>query len=97
MEKLTVRAKKLGSVEFCEIGPAAVCMADYPESIAPKSPQKHRLGSIGFQKTPLYLPARAFFQNILLPGNFISHNMAAPRIWLNDFIARIVHLADLEV
>ena len=38
------------------------------------------LGALGFRKTPLYRPARAFFQNILLPGNFIVHNMAAPRI-----------------
>ena len=45
MEKLTVRAKKLRSAEFCEIGPVGVCMADYPERIAPKSPQKPRLGS----------------------------------------------------
>ena len=30
---------------FCEIGPAAACMADYPEHIAPRSPQKHRHGS----------------------------------------------------
>ena len=38
------------------------------------------LGALGFGKTPLYRPARAFFQNLLLPGNFIGHNMAAPRI-----------------
>ena len=39
------RAKIPGSDEFCRIGPAVVCMADYTEHNAPKSPQKHRLGS----------------------------------------------------
>ena len=38
-------AKKPGSDRFCEIGPAAACMADRPEHIAPKSPQEHRPGS----------------------------------------------------
>ena len=32
------RTEKPGSDIFCEIGLAAVCMADYPEHIAPKSP-----------------------------------------------------------
>ena len=36
--KLTVRGAKLGSDEFCKIGLAVACMADYPEHIAPKSP-----------------------------------------------------------
>ena len=70
--------EKLGSDKFCEIGPAAACMADYPEHIAPKSPQKHRLGSIGFQKNTSLLACKGIFQNILLPDNFISHNMVAP-------------------
>ena len=30
--------ERLGSDEFCEIGPAAAWMADCPEHIAPKSP-----------------------------------------------------------
>ena len=38
--------QKLGSNMFCEIGPAAACVADNPEHNAPKSPQKHRLESI---------------------------------------------------
>ena len=29
---------------FCEIGPAAACVTDYPEHIAPRSPQKLRPG-----------------------------------------------------
>ena len=37
-KKLTVRGGKLGSDEFCKIGPAAVCIADNPKHIAPKSP-----------------------------------------------------------
>lgn len=36
--KLTVRGAKLGSDEFCKIGPAGACMAYYPEHIAPKPP-----------------------------------------------------------
>lgn len=44
-QKLTVRGGKLGSDRFCKIGPAAACMADCPESTAPKSPQEHRPGS----------------------------------------------------
>ena len=40
------RTEKLGSGMFCEIGPAAACVADNPEHNAPKSPQKHRLESI---------------------------------------------------
>ena len=76
--------ERLGSVEFREIGPAAACMADYPEHIAPKSPQKHRLGSIGFQKNASLQACKGIFQNILLPGNFIGHNMAAPRIRLTS-------------
>ena len=39
------RRKKLGSRKFYKIGSATACMADYPERIAPKSPQKPRLGS----------------------------------------------------
>ena len=74
--------EKLGSNMFCDIGPAAACMADYPEHIAPKSPQKHRLGSIGFQKNTSLQACKGIFQNILLPDNFISHNMAVPRIRL---------------
>ena len=30
---------------FCETGPAAACVADYPEHIAPRPPQKLRPGS----------------------------------------------------
>ena len=37
--------QKPGSKEFCEMGPAGACAADYPEHIAPKSPQEHRFGS----------------------------------------------------
>lgn len=40
-----LQTKKLGSRKFYKIGPATACMADYPERIAPKSPQKPRLGS----------------------------------------------------
>ena len=47
------------------------------------------LGASGFRKTPLYQSARAFFQNILLPSNFIGYNMAAPRIWLTQLPRRI--------
>lgn len=36
--KLTVRGEKLGSDEFCRIGLATACVADYPEHSAPKSP-----------------------------------------------------------
>ena len=49
-KKLTVRAEKLGSDKFFQIGLAAACMADFPGRIAPKSPQKYRPGSIRFQK-----------------------------------------------
>ena len=31
---------------FCKTGPAAACVADYPEHIAPRSPQKHRPVSV---------------------------------------------------
>ena len=82
-----MRRERLGSVEFCEIGPAAACMADYPEHIAPKSPQKHRLGSIGFQKNASLPAWKGIFQNILLTGNFIGHNMAVPRIRLTSVLA----------
>ena len=34
--------QELGSEMFCETGPAAACVTDYPEHIAPRSPQKHR-------------------------------------------------------
>ena len=70
--------EKLGSNMFCDIGPAAACMADYPEHIAPKSMLLRRLGSIGFQKNASLLACKGIFQNILLPDNFISHNMVAP-------------------
>ena len=42
--------EKLGSDEFCKIGPTAACVVDYPEHTAPKSQQKYRPGSIRFQK-----------------------------------------------
>ena len=45
-EKLTMRGAKLGSGKFCEIGPIAACMTDYPEHIAPKSPHQYRLESV---------------------------------------------------
>ena len=38
--RLEADGGKLGSEEFCEIGPATVWMADYPEHIAPKSLHK---------------------------------------------------------
>ena len=40
-----LQTKKLGSRKFYKIGPATAYMADYPGCIAPKSPQKPRLGS----------------------------------------------------
>ena len=89
--------KNLGAMSFAK---SALQRPGWPilrNILLPSRLKNTDLGALGFRKTPLYLPARAFFQNILLPGNFISHNMAARRIWLNDFIARIVHLADLEV
>ena len=43
--RLEADGGKLGSEEFCEIGPAMVWMADYPEHIAPKSLHKYRLKS----------------------------------------------------
>ena len=39
------RQQILVSDKFCEIGSAGACKADYSEHIAPKSPQKYRLGS----------------------------------------------------
>lgn len=44
-KNLGTRQQILASDKFCEIGPAGACMADYSEHIAPKSPQKYRLGS----------------------------------------------------
>ena len=57
--------------------------------VLPSSLKDTDLGALGFRKTPLHRPARAFFQNILLPDNFISHNMAVQHIWLTQFIANI--------
>ena len=37
--------QKPGSGMFSEIGPAEVCIVDYPEHTALKSPQEHRPGS----------------------------------------------------
>ena len=55
----------------------------------PKSLQERRLESIRFQKKSFPKACKVFFQNILLPGNFISRNMAAPRIWLTQLPRRI--------
>ena len=62
-----MRGEGLGSDKFCEIGSAAACMADYPEHIAPKSPQKHRLGSIGFQKNASLLACKGIFSKYIAP------------------------------
>ena len=59
--------QKPGSDEFCKIGPAAACMADYPEHSAPKSPQKHRLGSIGFQKKASLQACKGIFPKYIAP------------------------------
>ena len=43
--RVTAADRQPGSDMFWKTGPAAACMADYPEHIAPKSPQEHRSGS----------------------------------------------------
>ena len=62
-----MRGERLGSDGFCEIGPATSCMAVYPERNAPKSPQKPRLESIGFQKNTSLQACKGIFSKYIAP------------------------------
>ena len=52
------------------------------------------LGALGFRKTASYSSTRAFFQNILLPDNFIHLDMTAPLIRLTWQYSRRAALSE---